>query len=194
MARAAEYEDEIKQIRGWLADAGQPKVEIQVGEFNLAWRYEDGAAGGESRFFTSFNTAWSASAIGHILKAGGRGIAYSQQNGPLGLMVEPHNHDRGRADATPQPIYHGLGMFQGEGLFRPFGSQVMKSTSDPSVDCFAGGRGNVVLVNRTATGRRVERASGGERTAPRRRGPPTPSTRTARPPRRRRPWPAAGRR
>ena len=152
---AGQYESEINQIRGWLNAAGQPGVQIQVGEFNLAWRYEDGAPGGEGRFFTSFNTAWSATALGHILRGGGRGLAYAQQNGPLGIMVQPGDHDNGHPDGTPQPIYHGLGMFQGEGLFRPFGSAVMKSTSDASVDCFASNNGNIVLVNKTKTDKRV---------------------------------------
>jgi len=154
MAQTPNWENEINQVRGWLNAAGMSQVQIQVGELNLAWRFADGRTdylGGDGRFYSSFNVAWSASVIGHILTAGGRGIVYAQQNGPLGIMVEPGNKDAGQPDGTPMPIYHGIGAFQGEGLHSGFGNAMMAASStNPAIEIYAGSSGNIVLVNKTA--------------------------------------------
>ena len=98
------YESQVKTVRGMLSNAGQNNVRIQIGELNLAWQYNDGyKGGGETRFFTAYNTAWIASSIGHILIAGGRELVYSNQNGPLGFFVEPGNQDQGKPSGTPTP-------------------------------------------------------------------------------------------
>jgi hypothetical protein len=154
MSQTPNWEGEVTQIHGWLAAAGMGRVQVQVGEYNLAWQFTDGRTdylGGDGRFYNAFNTAWSASVIGHILRAGGRSIAYSQQNGPLGVMVEPGNKDAGHPDGTPMPIYHGIGAFQGEGLHTGFGDALMASSStNSSLEVYAGSSGNIVLVNKSA--------------------------------------------
>jgi hypothetical protein len=151
MTQSHEYQPDVAQARSWLNAAGMTNTQIEIGEYNLAWQFDDGATslqGGDGRFYTDFNTAWSASVIGHALESGGRTLAYSEQNGPLGIMVEPGKFDDGQPDSTPMPIYHAIGAFQGEGLHRDFGNAIMASSStNPLIDIFAGSSGNVVAVN-----------------------------------------------
>jgi hypothetical protein len=117
---------------------------IEVGEWQLDW---DGT---DSRFQTIFNTVWGASGLGHILKAGGIALPYSTKNGNLGYVTESSGQISGHPNDTTMPIYHGYGMFTGEGLFRHFGAtMVSSSTSLPNIDVFASNSNkNIVVINR----------------------------------------------
>lgn len=158
LSQTKNWEDEINQIRAMISQIvpnRSDKIEIQVGEYNWAWRTQDGYQGwnGDDRFYQAVNTVWSASIAGHIMIAGGRGHQYSDQNGALGITFEQ------TADAThfgqtlndPMPIYHGLRMFSGGKLFRGFGSAaVATSTSLPDVEVFAStNQKNIVLINKS---------------------------------------------
>lgn len=149
---------EVSSIYGMLA--GKTGKEVQVGEFNWAWQYNDGVSGGDTRFFRPICTAWAASVVGHILAAGGRAMQYSDQNGPLGLTVEPGNtNPDGRPGNTPLPIYHGLGVFTGESLFPgvPFtgGSLYSASSDDAGVEVYPVSPGNIIIINKNASTRSV---------------------------------------
>jgi hypothetical protein len=167
MAITSRYEADVNQAKAWLAAANLPNVQVQVGEFNLAWQFTDGRSdylGGDGRFYSAFNTAWSASVIGHALSAGARVIAYSQQNGPLGLMIEPGNNDAGQLDGTPMPIYHAIAAFQGGGLHAGMGDSLVGTTLvGTNLECYAGITGTIVLINKTNTPQTVHLAIKGAR-------------------------------
>ena len=157
LAQTANWENEITQVRQMIhttVPARAAAIEIQVGEYNWSWRTADGYSGwdGDDRFYQGIVTVWSASVAGHIMRAGGRGHQYSDQNGALGLTFEKQSdatHYGQQVDA-PMPIYHGLRMFSGGDLFRPFGSiAVSASTTLANVEVFASSNGqNVVMINK----------------------------------------------
>jgi hypothetical protein len=129
---------------------------VSVGEYNWAWQYNDGVAGGDTRFFQPIITVWGASVIGHVLSSGGWAFQYSDQNGPLGLTVEAGNDDQGKPQSAPQPIFHGLGMWTGEKLFRGFGADlVTASCADAGVEIYATSGPNVLVVNKTGQAKDV---------------------------------------
>ncbi|NUQ86961.1 MAG: hypothetical protein HOQ43_00640, partial [Glycomyces artemisiae] len=78
-------------------------------------------------------------------------LVYGDKNGCLGLTGEwGEGTGADFVDMNePLPVYHGIGMFTGEDLFRPFGSTMVATTSpDPLLYVFAStGERNVVLVN-----------------------------------------------
>ena len=157
LAQTPNWENEITQIRQMVNTTVPDRasaIEIQVGEYNWSWRTGDGYPGwnGDDRFYQSVVTVWSASVAGHIMRAGGRGHEYADQNGALGLTFEKQTdaaHYGQQVDA-PMPIYHGLRMFSGGNLFRPFGSTaVSASTTLANVEVFASTNGqNVVMINK----------------------------------------------
>jgi hypothetical protein len=157
LAQTPDWENEITQIRQML-NASVPQrasaIEIQVGEYNWSWRTGDGYPGwnGDDRFYQGVATVWSASVAGHIVRAGGRGHQYADQNGALGLTFEKQSDASyyGQQVAAPMPIYQGLRMFSGGQLFRPFGAiAVSASTTLPQVEVFASTNGqNVVMINK----------------------------------------------
>ncbi|WP_225729049.1 MULTISPECIES: hypothetical protein [unclassified Nocardia] len=116
---------------------------MQIGEFNLSWS-------GDPRTLTHFNTVWGAAVLGTILGKGAVALQFGDKNGQLGLTSE--NGEGGFARNQPLPIYHGIGMFTGEGLFRSFGSAMIPTKSDTAtLYAFAStNQRNIVLVN-TAT-------------------------------------------
>lgn len=158
LGATGDWGNEVAAVYKMLA--GKTGKEVQVGEFNWAWQYNDGVSGGDKRFFTAMCTAWAASVVGHILTAGGRALQYSDQNGPLGLTAEPGgtNPDN-RPGNTPLPIYHGLGAFTGESLFPgvPFtGGTLYSATSDDSnVEAYAVSPGNIVVINKSSSTKNV---------------------------------------
>ena len=157
LAQTANWENEITQIRQMInatVPARAAAIEIQVGEYNWSWRTGDGYPGwnGDDRFYQGVVTVWSASVAGHIMRAGGRGHQYADQNGALGLTFEKQSDATyyGQQVDAPMPIYHGLRMFSGGNLFRPFGSiAVSASTTLANVEVFASTNGqNVVMINK----------------------------------------------
>lgn len=157
LAQTVNWENEITQIRQMInatVPARAAAIEIQVGEYNWSWRTGDGYPGwnGDDRFYQGVVTVWSASVAGHIMRAGGRGHQYADQNGALGLTFEKQSDATyyGQQVDSPMPIYHGLRMFSGGDLFRPFGSiAVSASTTLANVEVFASTNGqNVVMINK----------------------------------------------
>ncbi|RUL71414.1 GH39 family glycosyl hydrolase [Dyella choica] len=171
LAQTPNWESEISQLRQMVNTTVPQRaaaIEIQVGEYNWSWRTGDGYPGrnGDDRFYQGVATVWSASVAGHIMRAGGRGHQYSDQNGALGLTFEKQSDATyyGQRIDAPMPIYHGLRMFSGGDLFRPFGSvAVSASTTLANVEVFASTNGqNVVMINKdpAATQIAILQASG----------------------------------
>lgn len=160
LAQTPNWENEITQIRQMIAATVPQRasaIEVQVGEYNWSWRTGDGYPGwnGDDRFYQGVVTVWSASVAGHIMRAGGRGHQYADQNGALGLTFEKQTdaaYYRQQID-SPMPIYYGLSMFSGGTLFRPFGSVgVSASTTLGNVEVFASTNGqNVVMINKDSS-------------------------------------------
>lgn len=136
------YETDIKQVSA-LAESilGHP-IELQIGEFNSDFKDDDG-----HRTLTHFNTVWGAAALGQMLHAGAAAFQYGDKNGQLGLTST--KGEGGIPRSEPLPIYHGIGMYTGEGLFRPFGKKVVQaSASSDKLHVFASDQAkNVVMVN-----------------------------------------------
>ncbi|MEX0799744.1 MAG: DUF4114 domain-containing protein [Dehalococcoidia bacterium] len=153
LANTAEWESTIGQMRTMIqntvpARAGQ--IEIQIGEWNLDWD-------GDAKHYTNFNTVWSASVLGRILKAGGLSLPYASKNGGLGALFESDSATYGTSRDDPMPIYHGIGMFTGQSLFRPFGGTVVDTlTSLSNLEVYASsGARNVVVVNKDPSASRA---------------------------------------
>jgi len=138
------YATAVEWARGRIAElvpdrAGE--IPIQVGEFNLECdRKEPGS-------FSHEATLWGAGALGTILRADARAVQFSDKNEGLGLVSE--GGAGGFAAGDPHPIYHAIGMFTGEGLFRRFGTTVVEAASgNDALQVFAStGEKNVVVVN-----------------------------------------------
>lgn len=136
------YESDIQAVRALIrAELGRD-LELQIGEFNSDYDDPDG-----HRTLTHFNTLWGAAALGQILHAGASAFQYGDKNGRLGLTST--KGEGGIARNEPLPIYHGIGMYTGEGLFRPFGRTMVEASADnDELHVFASDHAkNVVLVN-----------------------------------------------
>jgi hypothetical protein len=154
LANTKDWGDEVGALYTKLQQKGLQGKQVSVGEYNWAWQFNDGIAGGDLRFYQPIITVWASSLIGHAIGHAGWVFQYSDQNGPLGLTVEPGNGGMGQPGNSPLPIFHGLGMWTGEGLFRGFGSQFYDSScDDPLVEVFATSGPNVVVVNKAKTDR-----------------------------------------
>lgn len=156
LSETAAYGTEVGTLRQDLRARGLD-VPVTVDELNFSWRYRDGTPGGNNRFFTAVNTVWMTSALGHILKAGGRALPYATQNGPLGVMVQAGqvNPDN-RAASSPMPAYWGIANWTGGQRWPHFKDTVYESsTTDPTVEAFAvnneAGGYNVLLINKSET-------------------------------------------
>ncbi|MFC4116506.1 PA14 domain-containing protein [Nonomuraea zeae] len=136
------YETDLKQVSALAESVLGRKIEIQIGEFNSDYDDPDG-----HRTLTHFNTLWGAAALGQILHAGAAAYQYGDKNGQLGLTST--KGEGGVPRSEPLPIYHGIGMFTGEGLFRPFGTTMVEAASgSDQLHVFASDAAkNVVLVN-----------------------------------------------
>jgi len=150
------YGTEVAALRQDLRSRGLD-VPVTVDELNFSWRYQDGTPGGNNRFFTAVNTVWMTSALGHILKAGGRGLPYATQNGPLGVMVEAGQvNPDGRPVSSPMPAYWAIANWTGGGRWPHYQDTVYDSSStDATVEAFgvnneAGGY-NILLINKSET-------------------------------------------
>ncbi|MEV1176989.1 hypothetical protein, partial [Nonomuraea sp. NPDC049784] len=136
------YETDLKEVSALAESVLGRKIDIQIGEFNSDFDDPDG-----HRTLAHFNTLWGAAALGQILHAGAAAYQYGDKNGQLGLTST--NGEGGIQRSEPLPIYHGIGMFTGEGLFRPFGTTMVQATADSDLlHVFASDAAkNVVLVN-----------------------------------------------
>ncbi|MEX0621393.1 MAG: PA14 domain-containing protein [Candidatus Woykebacteria bacterium] len=141
-----EYENNINQLRTMLQNtvpARASQIEIQIGEWNLDWD-------GDPKHYENFNTVWSASSIGRMIKAGGYPLQYADKNGGLGAIFETDNAQYGKSRNDPMPVYHAIGMYTGENLFRHFGNQLVSaSTTLSNVEVYASNnQKNIVVVNK----------------------------------------------
>jgi len=139
-----QYREAIDWVEGRLADLVPDRareIGIQVGEFNMDCDREQPGP-------LAFDAVlWNARVLGTILATDARAIQFSDRNEGLGLVSEGTQGDYQAGE--PHPIYHGIGMFTGEGLFRGFGATMVRAESSAdAVDVFASdGEKNVVLVN-----------------------------------------------
>lgn len=153
--QAERYEAKIKDLRARIqriVPNRASQITIQVGEWNLT-----PIANGDldERMYSGGTTVYGALAAGNIAKAGARGHQYSDQNNPLGLTFESQTvaGNFGKTIADPMPLYHGIGMFTGEKLFRGFGKQFVETTSQSAnISAYAStNQKNIVLANKNQT-------------------------------------------
>ncbi len=149
------YDAKVKDLRARiqrLVPNRANQIEIQIGEWNLT-PIADGDLDG--RMYSGGTTVYGALVAANIAKSGARGHQYSDQNNPLGLTFENANiaSNFGRTVADPLPLYHGIGMLTGEGLFRGFGKQSVQTSSDNSnISIYASTNDkNIVLINKSET-------------------------------------------
>ena len=137
-----DYETDLKEVSALAESVLGRKIDLQIGEFNSDFNDPDG-----HRTLTHFNTLWGAAALGQILHAGASAYQYGDKNGQLGLTST--NGEGGIPRSEPLPMYHGIGMYTGEGLFRPFGKTIVQaSANNDKLHVFASDQSkNVVLVN-----------------------------------------------
>lgn len=148
LAETKKYEDNHNTLKSMLQRTVPSRandIEIQVGEWNMSWS-------GNQRFYTHFNTVWTASALGRMVKAGSLALPYATKNGDLGALWEyqTSNSPGGWAINDYMPFYHGIAMFTGGGLFREFGSSMVNATTTlQNVEVYASNNGkNVVVINK----------------------------------------------
>ncbi|HEY3993158.1 MAG TPA: hypothetical protein VGM01_09805 [Ktedonobacteraceae bacterium] len=115
------------------------QISIEIGEWDL-----DDA--GHLLEYTQFDTAWGAATLGHILRAGGIDLLYADKGN---LLLKTGAEIPGGSMDEATPMYHALGMYTGEGLFRSFGSTMVQATTTlPGVDVYASNNAkNIVVVN-----------------------------------------------
>lgn len=144
--KAETYEKHIldlnKRIEATIPDRAS-KIEVQIGEWDLNYA-------GHLLQYTPFETVWGASAMGHIIKAGGIGLLYADK-GNL-LLKTGQEVPNGKID-DPTPMYHALGMYTGEGLFPGFGKELVYAHTDiPNVEVYASDNPrNIVVINKDPT-------------------------------------------
>lgn len=147
------YREAIGFVQGRLEELVPDRADeigIQVGEYNSDC---DRKQPGPLEFDA---VLWTARVLGTILATDARAIQFSDKNEGLGLVGEGTGNSL--ANGEPQPAYHGIGMFTGEGRFRRFGeTMVAAESSADEVDVFAStGEKNVVLVNAAGEGAEVD--------------------------------------
>jgi hypothetical protein len=123
---------------------------IQVGEWELNW-------GGTAQDELNFHAVWTATSLGGILKAGGYSLFYADKGNLLYGNPHTFTDSTGRtfivAPDDPNPAYHGIGMFTGEGLFQHFGTTIVSATTTlPNIEVFASDNPkNIVIINKDPT-------------------------------------------
>lgn len=129
-------------------------IAIHVGEWNFS--ADPGTLSDYA--FTGFASVLDADILGRILTAAGDSLAWGSKNGPMSLLygdvlaVGGTKPPAGYEQDTPMPLYEGISMFTGQGLFPRFGTNVVSATSIvPGVDAFASaGPDEIVIVNTNA--------------------------------------------
>jgi len=145
----AGYSSDIADLKARIARLVPGRqVPIQIGEWNMDYSDPDGTL-----MLSHLATVWGSAALGTMLESGVSTLLYGDKNGNFakntGLGITSTEGEGGIPVSAPTPIYHGLGMFTGEGLFRRFGTTVVSTTSSSNLlHAFAStGSKNVVLVN-----------------------------------------------
>jgi hypothetical protein len=153
LQHVAQYGANLQDLRSLLQSivpARNTHIGMEVGEWELNW-------GGKAQNDTPLHTAWVASALGNILRAGGWSLFYADKGNALYGTAQTVKVASGHAVSVqlddPGPAYHGLGMFTGEGLFQGFGStMVTTSTTLPAIDVFASDHPrDIVIVDKNLT-------------------------------------------
>jgi hypothetical protein len=146
------YSSDIADLKARVARLTGRDIPIQIGEWNMDYEDPDGTL-----MLSHLATVWGSAALGTMLESGVSTLLYGDKNGNAtkntGLGITSTEGEGGIPVSAPTPIYHGLGMFTGEGLFRRFGATVVSSTSSSNLlHAFAstGGK-NIVLVNADTT-------------------------------------------
>ena len=171
---------EIGEVRTDLRALDLPE-RVNVDEFNLSWRSNDGTppadggfvspASGElvnGRFFTAVNTVFIASVAGHIMRAGGTAMPYATQNRALGVMVQneydgntadhPDSGGEQRPDSSPMPAFWGMAAWTGASVWPHMDGAfyAVEGPAEPALEVFAvgneAGGHNVVVINKSETG------------------------------------------
>lgn len=147
LSDTSSYTTNINDLRSRLT-AAQPSrtIEIQIGEMNVDWD-------GDTRMCEQLTTVWGASAIGRVAATGSLAMVYASKNGKLGVLQERTSDCAGQAINTTLPMYHAVGMFTGEGLFRAFGASFAQvSTAAADVEVYASTSAkNLVVINKNPT-------------------------------------------
>jgi hypothetical protein len=134
-------------------------IAIHVGEWNFS--ADPGTLAQYA--FTGFASVLDADILGRILTAGGDSLAWGSKNGPMSLLYGDlpsgggSNPPKGYKQDTPMPLYEGIAMFTGQGLFPRFGTNIVSASSIlPGVDAFASsGPDEIVIVNTGPARKRV---------------------------------------
>ncbi|MCO6006602.1 hypothetical protein NE236_16575 [Actinoallomurus purpureus] len=173
LANTVGWENDITRLRGMIqttVPSRASSIGIEVGEMNSDWSVHTapsscGNTGTEPLQYRNAAVWWAASAFGHVVNAGGTGMAYADKNGALGLLYDQVNADRpsyaqnGAGLDERMPIYSGLGFFTGQQgtSLRHFGtSLVSSSTTLPDVEAYASANPKViVIVNKGTTNRQA---------------------------------------
>lgn len=148
---------DLSALRGMISTAQPDRaaaIAIHVGEWNFS--ADPGTLGDYA--FTGFASVLDADILGRILTAGGDSLAWGSKNGPMSLLYGDvlaaggSKPPAGYAQDTPMPLYEGISMFTGQGLFPRFAAIVVSAASIvPGVDAFASaGPDEIVIVNTNA--------------------------------------------
>ena len=146
---AAQYGNNINDLRSLIRQvvpARAAHIGIEVGEWELNW-------GGSAQSNLNFHAVWAASVEGHILQAGGWSLFFADKwNALYGnphTVTDPYGHVVDIHPDDTNPAYHGIGMFTGEGLFRGFGTTMVRTaTTLGHVEVFASDHArNIVVLN-----------------------------------------------
>ncbi len=118
-------------------------ITIEVGEWDLDYA-------GHLLEYTQFDNAWGAATLGHILHAGAISMLYTDKGN---LLLKTGTEITGGSMDSATPMYHALGMYTGEGLFRGFGRMMVQATTTlPGIDVYASdGDKNIVVINESPT-------------------------------------------
>ncbi|MFK4088022.1 PA14 domain-containing protein [Kribbella sp. NPDC020789] len=142
------YSSDIADLKARVVRLTGREVPIQIGEWNMDYEDPDGTL-----MLSQLATVWGSAALGTMLESGVSTLLYGDKNGNAtkntGLGITSTEGEGGIPVSAPTPIYHGVGMFTGEGLFRRFGATMVSTTSGSNLlHAFAstGGK-NIVLVN-----------------------------------------------
>ncbi|GAB3935848.1 hypothetical protein GCM10029976_046810 [Kribbella albertanoniae] len=146
------YRSDIADLKARTARLAGRDVPIQIGEWNMDYSDPDGTL-----MLSHLATVWGAAALGTMLQSGVATLLYGDKNGSAskntGLGITSTEGEGGIPVSAPTPIYHGLGMFTGEGLFRHFGTTMVTTASSTNLlRAFASnGAKNIVLINADTT-------------------------------------------
>ncbi len=132
-------------------------IAIHVGE----WNFSADPSTLAQYAYTGFAGVLDADILGRILTAGADSLAWGSKNGPMSLLSGDYSPGSGppagyQSD-SPLPLYEGISMFTGQGLFPRFGTKVVSATSNLSgVDAFASADPDeIVIVNTGAARKKV---------------------------------------